>query len=155
MCAGGGELQGMDAPQVTVYDYQALCDNGWRRSGSYLYRPDNRRMCCPQYTIRLPVSHFKLDKHHKQVKRKWHKWMMQGDAKEQPTAQQSKAQSKEQGKEQGKSEGKAVVTSGASVSGRRRGSSSAQVLDASQQMLVRCSFTVFLSSSFSSVCASA
>lgn len=32
-----------------------LCTSGWRRSGEYLYKPDLRRSCCPQYTIRQVV----------------------------------------------------------------------------------------------------
>lgn len=27
-------------------------DRGWRRSGSFLYKPDNARTCCPLHTIR-------------------------------------------------------------------------------------------------------
>jgi hypothetical protein len=33
---------GMDAPVLLPADYQALIDRGWRRSGKYLYKPDNR-----------------------------------------------------------------------------------------------------------------
>jgi len=29
-----------------------MIDRGWRRSGTYCYRPDMKRTCCPQYTIR-------------------------------------------------------------------------------------------------------
>ncbi|TBU58360.1 arginine-tRNA-protein transferase [Dichomitus squalens] len=32
--------------------YQEMMDRGWRRSGTYYYKPDLRRSCCPQYTIR-------------------------------------------------------------------------------------------------------
>ena len=32
--------------------YQEMMNRGWRRSGTYLYKPDLRRSCCPQYTIR-------------------------------------------------------------------------------------------------------
>jgi arginine-tRNA-protein transferase len=48
--------------------YQRMIDRGWRRSGTYCYKPDLRRSCCPQYTIkcvhsrrtvltRLPTAH--------------------------------------------------------------------------------------------------
>lgn len=40
------------ALRLTVHDYQDLIDKGWRRSGAFLYRPDNMRTCCPQHTIR-------------------------------------------------------------------------------------------------------
>jgi arginine-tRNA-protein transferase len=29
-----------------------MADRGWRRSGTYCYKPDLLRSCCPQYTIR-------------------------------------------------------------------------------------------------------
>ena len=29
-----------------------MIDRGWRRSGTYCYKPDPLRSCCPQYTIR-------------------------------------------------------------------------------------------------------
>ena len=29
-----------------------MVDRGWRRSGTYCYKPDLLRSCCPQYTIR-------------------------------------------------------------------------------------------------------
>lgn len=38
--------------------YQSLIDAGWRRSGSYVYKPDNARTCCPHHTIRLHAPSF-------------------------------------------------------------------------------------------------
>ena len=32
--------------------YQMMADRGWRRSGTYCYKPDLLRSCCPEYTIR-------------------------------------------------------------------------------------------------------
>jgi arginyl-tRNA--protein-N-Asp/Glu arginylyltransferase len=32
--------------------YQTMIDRGWRRSGRYCYKPDLKRSCCPQYTIK-------------------------------------------------------------------------------------------------------
>ena len=37
-------------------DYQDLIDQGWRRSGKYLYKPKMDQTCCPQYTIRCGSS---------------------------------------------------------------------------------------------------
>lgn len=58
---------GMWAVRLAARDYQALIDSGWRRSGHYLYRPDNARTCCPLYTIRLPVDRFRPGKGHNRV----------------------------------------------------------------------------------------
>ena len=38
---------------MPVQVYQEMIDRGWRRSGAYCYKPDLRRSCCPQYTIKL------------------------------------------------------------------------------------------------------
>ncbi|CAG9462494.1 unnamed protein product [Pedinophyceae sp. YPF-701] len=59
------------AVRLTVYDYQALIDRGWRRSGSYIYKPVMRRTCCPQYTIRLRASDFVPSKEQRRVQRRW------------------------------------------------------------------------------------
>ena len=32
--------------------YQGMIDRGWRRSGLFCYKPDLKRSCCPQYTIK-------------------------------------------------------------------------------------------------------
>ena len=42
----------MWAHVLNVEQYQALIDRGWRRSGSYCYKPVMDRICCPPYTIR-------------------------------------------------------------------------------------------------------
>lgn len=34
---------GMTTQTMTCGDYQALIDRGWRRSGTYLYKPDNEK----------------------------------------------------------------------------------------------------------------
>jgi len=47
---------GMNGERLTVQDYQALIDRGWRRAGRYCYKPDNMKTCCPLYTIRSGLS---------------------------------------------------------------------------------------------------
>ncbi|XP_027162606.1 arginyl-tRNA--protein transferase 2 isoform X1 [Coffea eugenioides] len=49
---------GLWALSLTVDDYQALLDRGWRRSGCFVYKPEMERTCCPSYTIRLEASEF-------------------------------------------------------------------------------------------------
>jgi len=49
---------GMWAHQLTVEDYEELMTRGWRRSGKYVYRPDNAESCCQQFAIRLDVENF-------------------------------------------------------------------------------------------------
>ena len=37
--------------------YQGMIDRGWRRSGLFCYKPDLKRSCCPQYTIKCVRPH--------------------------------------------------------------------------------------------------
>jgi hypothetical protein len=37
---------------MRIEDYQLLIDRGWRRSGTYIYKPAMDRTCCPLYTIK-------------------------------------------------------------------------------------------------------
>ena len=43
---------GVTASKMTVRTYESLMLVGWRRSGSYFYKPIMHRTCCPAYTIR-------------------------------------------------------------------------------------------------------
>ncbi|KAL2753722.1 hypothetical protein ACRALDRAFT_1071868 [Sodiomyces alcalophilus JCM 7366] len=47
--------------------YQDLLDRHWRRSGSLLYRPNQRQSCCPHYTIRLDSALFKPTRDQRQA----------------------------------------------------------------------------------------
>jgi len=47
--------------------YEDLLNRGWRRSGTLLYKPDQRASCCPQYTIRLDSEAFHASKDQRQA----------------------------------------------------------------------------------------
>uniref|UniRef100_A0A2N9FIB5 Arginyl-tRNA--protein transferase n=1 Tax=Fagus sylvatica TaxID=28930 RepID=A0A2N9FIB5_FAGSY len=47
-----------------------LLDRGWRRSGSFLYKPEMERTCCPAYTIRLKAGDFVHSKEQLRVSRR-------------------------------------------------------------------------------------
>lgn len=66
---------GMVAYSLTVYDYQALLDRGWRRSGSFLYKPEMEKTCCPSYTIRLKASDFVPSKEQLRVSRRMQRFL--------------------------------------------------------------------------------
>ncbi|RAL36928.1 unnamed protein product [Cuscuta campestris] len=60
-CKSGGPTSashGLMAIRLSVDDYQALLDRGWRRSGCYLYKPEMESTCCPSYTIRIKADDF-------------------------------------------------------------------------------------------------
>ncbi|EGC37630.1 hypothetical protein DICPUDRAFT_29956 [Dictyostelium purpureum] len=66
---------GMTCYQLTVEDYQSLIDIGWRRSGTFLYKPDNPNGCCPQYTIRLEALNFRPSKDNIKTKKKFQNYI--------------------------------------------------------------------------------
>ncbi|KAH8106110.1 arginine-tRNA-protein transferase [Cristinia sonorae] len=69
------------AEQLSCQAYQAMIDRGWRRSGTYLYKPDMKRTCCPQYTIRLDSRGFKASKSQRKMVNRFNRFIIQGDGK--------------------------------------------------------------------------
>ncbi|KAK4190016.1 putative Arginyl-tRNA--protein transferase [Podospora australis] len=47
--------------------YQKLVNRFWRRSGSLLYRPNQKSSCCPHYSLRLDSSKFRPTKDQRQA----------------------------------------------------------------------------------------
>ncbi|KAK1364996.1 Arginyl-tRNA--protein transferase [Heracleum sosnowskyi] len=66
---------GLSAHSLTVDDYQALLDRGWRRAGCYLYKPEMDKTCCPQYTIRLNASEFIPSKEQQRVSKQMQRFL--------------------------------------------------------------------------------
>ncbi|CAA7040320.1 unnamed protein product [Microthlaspi erraticum] len=66
---------GLSAETLTVSDYQALIDRGWRRSGCYLYKHEMDKTCCPPYTIRLKASDFVPSKEQQRVSRRLERFL--------------------------------------------------------------------------------
>lgn len=42
--------------------YEELINRGWRRCGTYYYKPNMDRSCCKCYTIRMDVNQYKIKK---------------------------------------------------------------------------------------------
>lgn len=59
--------------------YQKLVDRCWRRSGTLLYRPNQKNSCCPHYTLRLDSTEFKPTKDQRQAINRFNKYVI-GDA---------------------------------------------------------------------------
>lgn len=66
---------GLWARSLTVDDYQALLDRGWRRSGCFLYKPEMEKTCCPSYTIRLKASDFVPSKEQRRVLKRMQRFL--------------------------------------------------------------------------------
>ena len=47
--------------------YNKLIDRGWRRSGAYIYKPNMKKTCCPQYTIKCDATNFRASRSQKRV----------------------------------------------------------------------------------------
>ncbi|XP_054267568.1 arginyl-tRNA--protein transferase 1-like isoform X1 [Macrosteles quadrilineatus] len=69
---------GMWAHSLTVQDYQDLIDRGWRRSGSYCYKPTMHLTCCPMYTIKCSALDFKLSKSQKRKLKRFQNFLAYG-----------------------------------------------------------------------------
>ncbi|TMW53528.1 hypothetical protein DOY81_001405 [Sarcophaga bullata] len=69
---------GMHAYTLSAQDYQDLIDRGWRRSGHYCYKQDNKTTCCPCYTIKCDALEFKLTKSNKKILKRMNRFLRDG-----------------------------------------------------------------------------
>lgn len=58
---------GASVEQMTCKHYDEMINQGFRRSGTFLYKPDLLRGCCRLYTIRTDMAHLKVVKTHRQT----------------------------------------------------------------------------------------
>jgi arginine-tRNA-protein transferase len=77
---------GIVSERMLASEYDQLMNVGWRRSGTYFYKPNNTMNCCKLYTIRLPVDQFKISKAQRQVMRRFERFLMTGDVHEVPVS---------------------------------------------------------------------
>ncbi|KAK7203793.1 arginine-tRNA-protein transferase [Myxozyma melibiosi] len=72
----GSAIFGFSALSLTAADYQEFMDRGYRRSGTFMYKPDLLHSCCPQYAIRLRVSDYKPSKEHRQTINRFNRFVL-------------------------------------------------------------------------------
>lgn len=75
---------GVWAHQLSCAQYKLLIDRGWRRSGKYLYKPNMRDTCCPQYTIRLRATEFRPSKSQRAIVNRFNAFIRHGGRESQP-----------------------------------------------------------------------
>lgn len=66
----------LEAIRISCTVYQGMIDRGWRRSGTYCYKPDLRRSCCPQYTIKLDALAFSPSRSHRKLIYRWNRFII-------------------------------------------------------------------------------
>ncbi|UNI19793.1 Arginyltransferase [Purpureocillium takamizusanense] len=64
------------ATSLSPQFYQKLIDRCWRRSGTLMYRPNQRQACCPHYTIRLDSSLFKPARDQRQAVNRFNRYIL-------------------------------------------------------------------------------
>jgi arginine-tRNA-protein transferase len=64
---------------LSAHFYEDLLCRGWRRSGTLLYRPNQRASCCPHYTIRLDALAFKATKEQRQAVNRFNRYVLGED----------------------------------------------------------------------------
>ncbi|KAG7449238.1 uncharacterized protein BT62DRAFT_945332, partial [Guyanagaster necrorhizus] len=68
----------LSALQLSCSVYLDMIDRGWRRSGTYCYKPDMKNSCCPQYPIKLDALAFKPSKSQRKLVNRWNRFILEG-----------------------------------------------------------------------------
>lgn len=68
-------MMGLILYMCTPECYEKLMNRGFRRSGTFLYRPDMLRNCCRLYTIRTSLEFLKPTKEHRHNVNRWGKYL--------------------------------------------------------------------------------
>ncbi|CAL9734154.1 arginyl-tRNA--protein transferase 1 [Monosporozyma servazzii] len=75
---------GFQAESISIEVYDKLCNNGFRRSGKFLYKPDLLRSCCRLFTIRTQPDQVKLTKELKTCVKRFSKYVSDESAQQAP-----------------------------------------------------------------------
>lgn len=96
---------GFVAHFLTVFDYERCINNGWRRSGRWVYHPTPiESNCCVLCTIRLNVERFQKTSKQKRVERKFERYLETGFELSSSSSSSSTIKTKTKKKKKKKSE---------------------------------------------------
>lgn len=71
----GSSSFGITSNLMRSSDYESLMLKGWRRCGSYYYKPDVPNSCCKLNTIRCDVANFQASKNQKKAKNRFDRFL--------------------------------------------------------------------------------
>lgn len=72
---------GTTVHSMSPQDYDSLINHGWRRLGTFLYKPNLVDNCCRLYTIRTLLEEYRPTKQHRKVVNRFIREILQSDAK--------------------------------------------------------------------------
>ena len=67
--------------EISFEVFEDLMERGWWRTGSIIFIPVLKLVCCPSYALRLPVAKFRLSRSHRRVLKRWNDFLMNGDSR--------------------------------------------------------------------------
>ena len=71
----GSSSYGFTCNLMRSSDYESLMLKGWRRCGSYYYKPDVPNSCCRLNTIRCDAASFSLNKSQRKVQNRFERFV--------------------------------------------------------------------------------
>lgn len=57
--------------------YELLAEKGWRRCGTYYYKPDIHNSCCKLWTHRMETTSYKISKDQRKTVRHIADWLIE------------------------------------------------------------------------------
>jgi arginine-tRNA-protein transferase len=66
---------GFSCDEIHACDYETLMFNGFRKCGTYYYKPNLEKSCCQLHSIRLNVNEFEISTSQKKIMKKLRKFM--------------------------------------------------------------------------------
>lgn len=88
----GSKSYGIYCDNMKPETYFHFMNRGWRRCGTYFYKPLNEITCCPLYTIRCDTTNFLLSKSQRKVLKTFRKFLLNGKdviSKQKKTSQEN------------------------------------------------------------------
>jgi uncharacterized membrane-anchored protein YhcB (DUF1043 family) len=73
--ARGSTTCGLSCDAMTVLDYGDLMERGFRRCGSYYYKPNNFKNHWQWYTLRMDATKHKIRKSHQKAWNRWQRFL--------------------------------------------------------------------------------